>query len=372
MSGNSSRPLATHSGWLKLRVDSKEFVTTMTTLCKVEGSRVSEMVQTGRGCIQDAFGVVHVDYNADLFDIILHYLRTGRLILRNNTVEDVLAEADFWRLPGLAELCQAKLHDSNATSCVKDMSVGAANIESRIKEAKENAHAHGAVVTEQRIDSVDPNASVMKPVEYTPPLTHSQPLQQEEPQVADLMKTLAGQRIPPQKESSDTTSEQQPATASEDVNNNRVPRMPVQATRFRQGQALLRPTALQHNIGPVAQTPLTFAGLAASSRDIPMGADRQKADAECKGEAKKGPDDSQNDTKSAGDSSNFPAPPNLQPQRTANVTEKLEPPQPRTITATASPLMRQLFRRGGAAGQFKAQVAQQGPARGNTGGAQQS
>ncbi|KAH7725784.1 BTB/POZ domain-containing protein KCTD17 [Aphelenchoides avenae] len=103
-------PIVAPSGWLQLNVGGKELLTKLETLLCVKGSLLEEMAKKGhRDCVQDAAGVVHIDYDARLFEVILHFHRTGRLIRRGHSIEEILQEAKHWRLPRLEAFCNAVL-----------------------------------------------------------------------------------------------------------------------------------------------------------------------------------------------------------------------------------------------------------------------
>ncbi|KAH7705954.1 CRE-Potassium channel tetramerization-type BTB domain containing protein [Aphelenchoides avenae] len=103
-------------GLVKLMVDGKEFRTTAKTISAAKGSRLEEAIRTGAGCVQDPLGVVHIYYDPGLFSILLHYLRTGRLVLRGHTPQGILAAAEYWRLPGLAVLCQGRMDSERSAT----------------------------------------------------------------------------------------------------------------------------------------------------------------------------------------------------------------------------------------------------------------
>ena len=95
---------------IRLNVGGVSYSTTKQTLSKQPNSVLCRIVDgspSPEGILSLPDGSVFVDRDGDLFGLVLHYLRTGKLALPNGfkDLARLRNEADFYKLDELYELC---------------------------------------------------------------------------------------------------------------------------------------------------------------------------------------------------------------------------------------------------------------------------
>jgi len=96
--------------WVLLNVGGKHFMTTRSTLSKEESflCRLCQYEPDLKTDV-DEKGAYLIDRDPNYFNVVLNYLRHGKLILENNLVEEgVLEEAEFYNIRPLIELVKEK------------------------------------------------------------------------------------------------------------------------------------------------------------------------------------------------------------------------------------------------------------------------
>ncbi|KAH7714105.1 BTB/POZ domain-containing adapter for CUL3-mediated RhoA degradation protein 1-like protein [Aphelenchoides avenae] len=131
------RPVtADKEGLVRLNIGGKDYVAPLDTLLS-EDSHLSEMLKTGANCTQDHEGVVHIEYDAVHFDIVMHYLHTGDAPFDRYSVDEVLREARSWRIPGLEVLCESLLGDTSTAPMLQQ-----ANAHQQAEQQASTSYAH--------------------------------------------------------------------------------------------------------------------------------------------------------------------------------------------------------------------------------------
>ncbi|CAF5196020.1 unnamed protein product [Rotaria magnacalcarata] len=107
ISSNSKRD------WVLLNVGGKHFMTTRSTLSKEESflCRLCQHEPDLKTDVDDR-GAYLIDRDPNYFNVVLNYLRHGKLILETNLVEEgVLEEAEFYNIRPLIELVKEKIRE---------------------------------------------------------------------------------------------------------------------------------------------------------------------------------------------------------------------------------------------------------------------
>ncbi|CAF3782081.1 unnamed protein product, partial [Rotaria sordida] len=107
ISSNSKRD------WVLLNVGGKHFMTTRSTLSKEESflCRLCQCEPDLKTDVDDK-GAYLIDRDPNYFNVVLNYLRHGKLILETNLVEEgVLEEAEFYNIRPLIELVKEKIRE---------------------------------------------------------------------------------------------------------------------------------------------------------------------------------------------------------------------------------------------------------------------
>ncbi|KAH7713932.1 BTB/POZ domain-containing protein KCTD17 [Aphelenchoides avenae] len=90
--------------WARLNVGGKVFQTSTQTLSRDSDSFLARLVSDNQSIPieKDGDGAILIDRNPEYFQIVLDYLRTGRLTLSENVnFEQLMEEIDFYGLPAL-------------------------------------------------------------------------------------------------------------------------------------------------------------------------------------------------------------------------------------------------------------------------------
>jgi hypothetical protein len=101
--------LNTKGDWILLNVGGRHFLTTRSTLSKEESF-------LGRICHYesdiDDKGAYLIDRDPDYFNVVLNYLRHGKLILGRNLIEEgVLEEAEFYNMNTLIGIVKERIRE---------------------------------------------------------------------------------------------------------------------------------------------------------------------------------------------------------------------------------------------------------------------
>ncbi|CAF3551021.1 unnamed protein product [Adineta steineri] len=99
--------------WVLLNVGGKHFMTTRSTLSKEESflGRLCQYEPDLKTDVDDK-GAYLIDRDPNYFNVVLNYLRHGKLILETNLVEEgVLEEAEFYNIRPLIELVKEKIRE---------------------------------------------------------------------------------------------------------------------------------------------------------------------------------------------------------------------------------------------------------------------
>jgi len=99
------------SGRVRVNVGGHFYDTSLTTLTKDSHSMLSAMFSGRYGLIQDSDGSYFIDRDGTHFRYVLNYLRDNTVILPPNYLlhMELLKEADFYQLDGLAEIIKQNL-----------------------------------------------------------------------------------------------------------------------------------------------------------------------------------------------------------------------------------------------------------------------
>ena len=103
----------TRADWVLLNVGGKHFLTTRSTLSKEESflGRLCQCEPDLKTDVDDK-GAYLIDRDPNYFNVVLNYLRHGKLILETNLVEEgVLEEAEFYNIRPLIELVKEKIRE---------------------------------------------------------------------------------------------------------------------------------------------------------------------------------------------------------------------------------------------------------------------
>lgn len=95
---------------VKLDVGGSVFKTSRATLTKSEGI-FKEMFETEEKIKQDENGCIFIDRDPKHFRLILNYMRDDDTILPESAkeIQEILKEAECYRLEGLVEMCKEKI-----------------------------------------------------------------------------------------------------------------------------------------------------------------------------------------------------------------------------------------------------------------------
>jgi len=104
------------SQYVKLNVGGSLYYTTIGTLTKVPETMLQAMFSGRMEVLTDSEGWILIDRCGKHFGTILNYLRDGTVPLPVNTtdIEEILAEAKFYCISGLVNLCDKALESRNA------------------------------------------------------------------------------------------------------------------------------------------------------------------------------------------------------------------------------------------------------------------
>ncbi|CAF3665289.1 unnamed protein product [Adineta steineri] len=130
-----SKLFDTKGDWILLNVGGRHFLTTRSTLLKEE-SFLGRLCQSESDLKTDvdAKGGYLIDRDPNYFNVILNYLRHGKLILEANLVEEgVLEEAEFYNIQTLIELVKERIRERDK----RKMDDGTANRVYRVMQCKE-------------------------------------------------------------------------------------------------------------------------------------------------------------------------------------------------------------------------------------------
>lgn len=103
----------TKSDWVLLNVGGKHFMTTRSTLSKEESflCRLCQYEPDLKTDV-DEKGAYLIDRDPNYFNVVLNYLRHGKLILEKNLIEEgVLEEAEFYNIRPLIDLVKEKIRE---------------------------------------------------------------------------------------------------------------------------------------------------------------------------------------------------------------------------------------------------------------------
>ncbi|CAF4281146.1 unnamed protein product [Rotaria sp. Silwood2] len=110
---NSTLSSNSKGDWVLLNVGGKHFMTTRSTLSKEESflCRLCQYEPDLKTDIDDK-GAYLIDRDPNYFNVVLNYLRHGKLILETNLAEEgVLEEAEFYNIRSLIELVKEKIRE---------------------------------------------------------------------------------------------------------------------------------------------------------------------------------------------------------------------------------------------------------------------
>lgn len=103
----------TKADWILLNVGGKHFQTTRSTLSKEESflGRLCQYQSDLKTDVDDK-GAYLIDRDPDYFNVVLNYLRHGKLILSTDlTEEGVLEEAEFYNIQTLIDLIKERIRE---------------------------------------------------------------------------------------------------------------------------------------------------------------------------------------------------------------------------------------------------------------------
>ncbi|XP_067927823.1 BTB/POZ domain-containing protein KCTD5-like [Watersipora subatra] len=120
---------AKKESWVKLNVGGTQFLTTKTTLCRDPKSFLFRLCQEEHNhslkSDKDENGAYMIDRDPEFFRTILNYLRHGKLVIdKNQELEGVLEEAEFYNVTEVIQLCKERIKvrdDTNNQSNVKNV-----------------------------------------------------------------------------------------------------------------------------------------------------------------------------------------------------------------------------------------------------------
>jgi len=93
--------------WVTLNIGGRLFSTTKSTLTRDPNNMLSRIVSDDWDTFRDASGSYLLDRPPEYFAPVLHYLRSGSLVLDNNVkAAGVLEEAKFYGVQGISELLE--------------------------------------------------------------------------------------------------------------------------------------------------------------------------------------------------------------------------------------------------------------------------
>jgi len=110
---SSSKLCDTKGDWILLNVGGKHFLTTRSTVSKEESflARICQYKPDLKTDV-DQKGAYLIDRDPNYFNVILNYLRHGKLILETNLVEEgILEEAEFYNIKSLIELVKERIQE---------------------------------------------------------------------------------------------------------------------------------------------------------------------------------------------------------------------------------------------------------------------
>ncbi|KAH7707989.1 BTB/POZ domain-containing protein KCTD17 [Aphelenchoides avenae] len=90
--------------WIRINVGGKVFQTSKQTISREPGSFLARLAGEDQEIPsqKDESGAILIDRDPEYFQVILNFLRTGRLVLPANIlVEQLMEEADFYGIPAL-------------------------------------------------------------------------------------------------------------------------------------------------------------------------------------------------------------------------------------------------------------------------------
>ncbi|CAF1034742.1 unnamed protein product, partial [Adineta ricciae] len=135
-----SKLFDTKSDWILLNVGGRHFLTTRSTLLKEESflGRLCQSNSDLKTDLDDKGGFL-IDRDPDYFNVVLNYLRHGKLILENNLVEEgVLEEAEFYNIQTLIELVKERIRERDK----RKADDGTTNRVYRVMQCKEKEITH--------------------------------------------------------------------------------------------------------------------------------------------------------------------------------------------------------------------------------------
>lgn len=112
--------------WITLNIGGKYFTTTRVTLSKAPNSFLHKLSQKSLDpkeleSDRDERGAYLIDRDPIYFQVVLNYLRHGKLIMNQGLVEEgVLEEAEFYNITDLIRLAKQKIIERNLTKAASE------------------------------------------------------------------------------------------------------------------------------------------------------------------------------------------------------------------------------------------------------------